>query len=59
MEAKYVLGMFGIGALVVLEVFALHTGLDGAMFGTVVAGIGSIIGGIVGYEYGKKGGKEE
>ena len=59
MNDKYILGMFGIGALVVLEAIALYTGLDGAMFGTVVAGIGSIIGGIVGYEYGKKGGKEE
>lgn len=59
MKDKYILGMFGIGALVVLEGIALYVGLDGAMFGTVVAGIGSIIGGIVGYEYGKKGGKEE
>jgi len=49
MKDKYKFGMFGIGTLAYLETLATLYGMNGTYFGLTLAGIGAIMGGVIGY----------
>lgn len=59
MEKETIRYLFGFGGILCMAgtyvtYMTIGPGGDGAIFGTVIAGIGAVIGGIAGFEYGIK-----
>ena len=40
----YIIAIVGISAILIIECFAIHHGVNGTMFGASMAGIGAIVG---------------
>lgn len=51
---RYLFGMFGIGALIGLQIYAWNTGHNGTIQALVASGIAGILGSILGFDLGIK-----
>ena len=47
MKPQYWIALFGIVAIIGLELVALHQGIDGTALGASAAGIGAIVGYVI------------
>ena len=53
MKDKYTIALVGVCCITAITVACIVTGIDGAIVGSALATIGTIIGGIFGYLKGK------
>lgn len=54
MDGKYIIGSVGVVCVAAIEIVAISQGMNGTALAASLATITAIIGGVAGFEYGKK-----